>query len=106
MSAVGYYIDAALTGTSARDSDFLTGYVLAEAPLYRNVRAFARWENTSHVLEAPYLEFFPEFVNRRTTLGVRWDFLRKQAITAEVAKARNAAQHFNEYRVQWSAALL
>jgi len=106
VSAVGYYVDAGLPGTTVRDSDFLTGYVLGEAPLYRNLRAFARWENTSHVRDSPYLEFFPAFVNRRTTLGVRWDFLRKQAITAEVAKARNEAERFNEYRVQWSAALL
>ncbi len=106
FEAVGYYIDAALKGTSFRDSDLLTGYLTVEDALPHNLRVFVRREDSSHLSEAPYLRFFPRWPTARSTLAVRWDFLRRHALTAELADTYTATDHYMEYRLQWSAALL
>jgi hypothetical protein len=106
LQAVGYYIDAQLIGTHARDSDLLTGYVTVEDALTHNLRVFVRREDSSHLSEAPYLRLFPLFPTARSTLAVRWDFMRRHALTAELADTYTATDHYMEYRLQWSAALL
>jgi hypothetical protein len=106
LQAVGYYIDAALKGTSFRDSDLLTGYVTVEDAFSHNLRLFVRREDSSHLSEAPYLRLFPRFPTARSTLAVRWDFLRRHALTAELADTYTATNHYIEYRLQWSGALL
>ena len=99
-------IDAALKGTSFRDSDLLTGYVTVEDAFSHNLRLFVRREDSSHLSEAPYLRLFPRFPTARSTLAVRWDFLRRHALTAELTDTYTATNHYIEYRLQWSGALL
>jgi hypothetical protein len=106
FQAVGYYIDAALKGTTFRDSDLLTGYLTVEDSLPHNLRLFARREDSSHLSEAPYLRLFPRWPTARTTLAVRWDFMRRHALTVELADTHTTTDHYMEYRLQWSAALL
>jgi hypothetical protein len=106
FSLVGYYVDASLLGTNARDSDFLLGYATVERALPHDLRVFGRFEDCSHVADSPYLALFPEFVTRRSTLGLRWDFARRHALTAQISDSRTQAHGFMEYRLQWSAALL
>jgi hypothetical protein len=106
LQAVGYYIDAALKGTSFRDSDLLTGYLNLEDALAPNLRVSVRREDSSHLSEAPYLRLFPRWPTARTTFAVRWDFMRRHALTAELADTYTATDHYMEYRLQWSAALL
>jgi hypothetical protein len=106
LQAVLYYIDAQLIGTHARDSDLLTGYLTVEEALPHNLRLFVRREDSSHLSEAPYLRLFPRWPTARSTFAVRWDFLRRHALTAELADTYTATNHYIEYRLQWSAALL
>jgi hypothetical protein len=106
FQAVAYYVDAQLIGASVRDSDLLTGYLTVEDALTPNLRVFVRREDSSHVSESPYLRLFPRFPTARSTLAVRWDFMRRHALTAELADTHTATDHFKEYRLQWSAALL
>jgi len=106
LQAVGYYIDAQLKGTSFRDSDLLTGYVTVEDALAHNLRVFFRREDSSHLSEAPYLRLFPRWPTARSTFAMRWDFTRRHALTAELADTYTATDHYMEYRLQWSAALL
>ncbi len=105
LQAVGYYIDAQLKGTSFRDSDVLTGYLTLEDALTPNLRVFVRREDSSHLSEAPYLRLFPRFPTARSTLAVRWDFMRRHALTTELSDTYTATDHYFEYRLQWSAAL-
>jgi hypothetical protein len=106
LQAIGYYIDAQLTGTHFRDTDLLTGYVTVEDALPHNLRLFVRREDSSHLSEAPYLRLFPRWPTARSTLAVRWDFMRRHALTAELADTYTATNHYIEYRLQWSGALL
>ena len=59
-----------------------------------------------HADESAYLQLFPKFVIRRTTLGARWQFARSHALTLEVSDSHSRTQSYNEFRLQWSAALL
>jgi hypothetical protein len=106
FEAVGYYIDAQLKGTSFRDSDLLTGYLTLEDAIVPNLRVFVRREDSAHLSEAPYLRLFPRWPTVRSTFAVRWDFMRRHALTAELADTYTATDHYIEYRLQWSAALL
>jgi hypothetical protein len=106
FNAVGFYVDTTLNGASRQDSSFLIGYVAVEDALNNDWRIFGRLEGSTHASESAYLALFPNFVARRATLGVRWDFARRHAFTLQVADSHTALHRFTDYRLQWSAALL
>ena len=107
LSAVLYYVKAEMVGATAgqgRD-EFLTGYVQAEHEVHHDVTLFARYEDTSNADEVAYLSLFPDFVTQRAAIGVRWAIARRHALTLEIADSQTTRDHFEEFRLQWSAAL-
>ena len=107
LSAVVYYIKVEMVGaTNSPGKDhFVTGYVQAEHEIHHDATLFARFEDTSDADEVPYLTLFPDFVSQRASIGVRWAIARRHALTLEIADSQTTSDHFEEYRLQWSAAL-
>jgi len=103
----GYQVSADFEGiSSAPRQDFFTGYLQVERDLPKGFELYARHENTADATDNLYLQMFPKFVIRRTSLGGRWQFARSHALTVEVANTDSRNDSYMEYRLQWSAALL
>ncbi len=107
LSAVLYYVKAEMVGASSSSGkdDFFTGYVQAEHDLRQDVTFFARFEDTSNPDDVPYLSLFPDFVTQRAAIGVRWAIARRHAVSLEISDSQTTSDHFEEFRLQWSAAL-
>ena len=39
-------------------------------------------------------------------IGLRWDFVRRQALTLQLSDTNTLDGHFSDIRLQWSAAFL
>jgi hypothetical protein len=108
--AVNYYVDVALD-SSARDESFISGYVQAERTLPHNLTAFGRIEDSSRMEESRYVALFEDsdrdvdIAFQREALGLRWDFLRRQALTVEVSHVVSINKNSNEIRLQWSGVI-
>ena len=87
-------------------SNFGTGYVEAERRLAHEFTAFARWEDTTNARECLYLQLFPMTVQERKVLGLRWDFVPRQALTLQLSRSETLHGSFSDIRFQWSAAFL
>lgn len=108
--AVNYYVDIALDA-NAHDESFIAGYVQAERLLPHNLTAFGRIEDSSRMQESRYVALFDDHDNdidvafQREALGMRWDFLRRQALTIELSHVISAYKKSNEVRLQWSGVI-
>ena len=105
-----YYVDVALDRTT-RNESFMSGYLQVERQLPRRFTVFGRWEDSARMQESRYVALFDhedgnlEIALRRQALGVRWDYIRRQALTLELSHIVSLHQQSNEVRVQWSAAI-
>lgn len=90
----------------ARSESAIAGYLQLERQLPKHLTAYVREENSNRADHSLYVIVnHPDFELRRATIGLRWDFLHNQALTAEVAEAQNLGAGNYEVRLQWSAAL-
>lgn len=106
LQVTGYHVTSGLEGIpGAPHQSFFTGYAQVERDLPHGCELFARHENTADASESLYLQMFPKYVVRRTSLGFRWQFARSHALTLEVASSDSRSESYSEYRLQWSAAL-
>ncbi len=107
IQAAVYDLEMNLTEVgSARPETVVAGYLQVERLLPKHLTAYAREENSDHANHSIYVTLnHPDFELRRATIGLRWDFLHNQALTAEIAKAQRVGAGNTEYRLQWSAAL-
>ncbi len=108
VSAVVYRIDADTIVRSMIEpaSRFSVGYLQVERELSGGLHLFARDERGTNLTQSVYLSLFPHFVTSRTTLGLRWDFARRQALTVQGSNTQTRSNAYGELRIQWSAALL
>lgn len=108
LAITGYHVSAWFegAGTSAQNKDFFVGYAQVERDFANGLEVFARHENTTHAGNSTYLQLFPRYVLRRSTLGTRWQFARSHALTVEVSDSTSRTRSYTEFRLQWSAALL
>jgi hypothetical protein len=106
-TAALYDLQMELSGLlGSRRESFLAGYVQVERQLPHQLTLYGREENSSRAGDSSYvLVNHPEFELRRSTLGVRWDFWRNQALTLEAGHGQTARTNGFEYRLQWSSAL-
>ena len=108
--AVNYYVDIGFDA-SARHESFMSGYAQAERTLPHNLTAFGRIEESSRMEESRYVAWFNDHDGdvdvafQREALGLRWDFLRRQALTVEVSHVVSFDKHSNEIRLQWSGVI-
>jgi hypothetical protein len=108
LAATGYHVSAWFDGAGSdpHRNDFFAGYAQLERDFAHGVDVFARHENTLHAGDSAYLQLFPRYVLRRSTLGVRWQLARSHALTLEVSDSTSRTRSYNEFRLQWSATLL
>jgi hypothetical protein len=106
--AADYYVDVALDQT-ARDESFISGYVQAERQFPHKLTVFGRWEDSARMQESAYVALFDnhdgdvDIALRRDALGLRWDYVRRQALTVELSHVVSLKRTSNEVRLQWSA---
>jgi hypothetical protein len=107
VMATGYYVDVALD-INTRDESFVSAYAQVERTLPFNLTAFSRVETSARMQESKFIALFDDhdgdidIAVRREALGLRWDFLRHQALTAELSHIDSLQQRSNEIRLQWS----
>jgi hypothetical protein len=100
-----YHTDARLYYTTATvDDHFAVGYVEAERHLGFDLTAYARWEDSVGAGGSRYLHLFDEFVRTRHVVGLRWDFVSRQALTVQFSDSHTLNGRFSDVRLQWSAA--
>lgn len=87
---------------------FVAGYIQAEYEAADDWTLFGRIDASSSEDKSPYLRLLPAFVSHRHMLGVRWDFMKMQSLTMEIADTSTQGEgvshdNFKEIRFQWSA---
>jgi hypothetical protein len=103
-----YYVDVALD-QQARDESFISGYLQVERQLPYKLTVFGRIEDSARMQESNYVALFDDhdgdidIALRRNALGLRWDYVRRQALTIEVSHVVSLKQRSDEIRLQWSA---
>jgi hypothetical protein len=78
--------------------------VEAERRLPHELTAFARWEESANAGNNAYLKLFPMMLRQRDVVGLRWDFVPRQALTVQLSGNNTLEGHFSDIRIQWSAA--
>jgi hypothetical protein len=107
LHVTGYHVTTDFSGVmDGPKQSFLVGYLQVERTLSHGFEVFARHENTDDAGDNLYLQMFPKFVLRRTTLGARWQIARSHALSFEMSNSDSRTQSYSEFRLQWSAALL
>jgi hypothetical protein len=100
-----YHADARLYYASSTVNDnFDVGYVQAERRFPYDLTGFLRWEDSIGASDSQYLKLFEEFARIRYIGGVRWDFAKRQALTLQLGSTHTLNGHFDDVRLQWSAA--
>lgn len=88
--------------------EFFAGYAQLEYETAEDWTVFGRADFSSGEDNSAYLRLLPAFIAHRNMLGVRWDFMKMQSLTMEVADTSvpgetSSHQTFKEVRFQWSA---
>jgi hypothetical protein len=105
VQAVGYHANARLFyTTSSLDDHFMVAYLQAEKRFPANLTPFARWEESAHAAGSSYLRLFDRFARERQVVGLRWDFVRRQALTLQADETHTLNGRYADVRLQWSAA--
>jgi hypothetical protein len=91
-------------GPHRKDDNFIVGYVQGERHLAHELTVFARWEDSYAASSSPYLQLFRYFARTRRLVGLRWDFIEHQALTVQFANSHTLRGHYDDIRLQWSAA--
>jgi hypothetical protein len=105
ITATVYHADARLHYAGATvDDSFVVGYVQAEKRLAYELTGFARWEDSAGAGGSPYLELFELFARSRHVVGLRWDFVERQALSVQFADSHRLTGRYSDVRLQWSAA--
>jgi hypothetical protein len=91
-------------GPFRKDDSFIVGYVQGERHLPHELTVFARWEDSYAAASSPYLRLFRQFARTRRLVGLRWDFIEHQALTVQFANSHTLHGHYDDVRLQWSAA--
>jgi len=86
----------------SRRESFVAGYFHAEYELSDRWTFYGRLEDSSGTGDSVYLELFPDFASAKILAGARYDFLKRHALTIEIADVETRQDDFGEIRFQWS----
>ena len=105
LAATVYSLRTAFDGgASARHERFLVGYLQLERQLPHGLTAFARDEDSRRARDSIYVSTVsPNFEIRRLSAGLRWDWLRRQALTIEHGNGVTSHGRQSDVRLLWSA---
>jgi len=99
-----YYVSNQMIGPSGKhDDSFLNAFFQAEYQVSQKFRIFGRVEGTDGSKGDQYLALFPNFVKGRLLGGVRYDFVRKNALKLEISFNQIQADDYKQLMLQWSA---
>jgi hypothetical protein len=110
VMGTGYYVNVALDQT-ARNESFISAYLQVERLLPHELTVFSRVEDSARMQESRYVALFDDHDGdidvalRRQALGLRWDFVRRQAFTVELSHVATLGFRSNEVRLQWSGVI-
>lgn len=103
LTGAAYHVSNKLKPAPSPGSDrFTSGYIQAETEI-GNWTLYGRWEDTAKERSSVYLRLFPDFITRRALGGVRYDFLKRHAVTLEYFQAETLPGNFDQVALQWSA---
>jgi len=108
--AATYYVDVQLD-QPARNESFISGYAQAERQFPHGLTVFGRIEDSTRMQGSRYVAFFEDnsgdidVALRRKVAGLRWDYARRQALSAEYSHTASIQQSAGTVRLQWSAAI-
>lgn len=109
LLGTAYFVDLHYGGLGAAHAEhFAATYWQVERSLAHQLTAFGRIEPSSNTQNSRWVRAIggdDDWAYRRDSFGVRWDFLRQQALTAEFSRSDAANARYRELRLQWSAAL-
>jgi hypothetical protein len=107
LHATIYHIDFSLLDTPReRTQTLVAGYIQLERWVSLEHTLFTRFENSSGARDTDYIKTLQgRFAVRRYVAGIRWDFLRHQAITLEGARAASLSDRYSTVSLQWSAVI-
>ncbi len=103
-----YYVGVGLDPPAPNES-FVSGYLQAERQLPKMLTVFARVEDSARMQDSKYVALLNDhdgdidIALRRQALGLRWDYVKRQALTVELSHVVSLNQSSNEIRLQWSA---
>jgi hypothetical protein len=103
-----YYVDVLFDQAMHRES-FISGYLQFERQLPLKLTLFGRVEDSARMQESRYVALFQDrdgdidTALRRNAVGLRWDYVRRQALTIELSHIVTLTQRSDEVRIQWSA---
>ena len=101
-----YFVENHLAMPSGElHSTFNNAYFQLEYAWHGSWAAYARAENTFGQNNDAYLTLFPDFVRKRALSGIRYDFVRHQALKLELSSNTLRQGKYNEIAIEWSAAL-
>jgi hypothetical protein len=105
-----YYVDIDLA--QVHHESFMSGYAQLERQLPFKLTAFSRLEDSARMQESRYVRVFDDedgddinVAVRRVAIGLRWDFIRRQALTVELSHVDSLTQRSDEIRLQWSGVI-
>lgn len=104
-----YYVDIDLA--QVHHESFMSGYAQVERQLPFKLTAFSRFEDSARMQESRYVRLFDDddgdidIALRRAAIGLRWDFIRRQALTVELSHVDSLTQRSDEIRLQWSGVI-
>jgi hypothetical protein len=107
VHATVYHIDfSLLEAPHERTQALVAGYIQLERRFAGGQTVFTRFESSAGARDADYVTVLhSHFEVRRDVVGMRWDFLRHQAITLEVARAATLSDLYSTVALQWSAVI-
>jgi hypothetical protein len=107
---VGYYVDIRLD-RPGRDESFISAYAEAERQLPHQLTAYGRVEDSARMRESRYVTLFDDHSGdiditvKRLAAGLRWDYMRRQALSLELTHVESLEARAYQVRLQWSAAI-
>lgn len=101
-----YWVRSAITAPGQGASDrFVSGYFQLQRRFGSVLTGLARIEASSGAARSAYVALLDDFVDRRNVVDLRWDFAPHHALTFEWADTGTLHDSYQEFRLQWSAAL-
>jgi hypothetical protein len=91
------------TDGSSSDQSFWSGYAQVEFAASDRWTAYVRQENRWGDRNSEYLTYFRDSISQASIAGIRFEFLRRQALTLELSREHSPADDFSKIAIQWSA---
>lgn len=92
-------------GNSESDQSFVVGFAQVQFEASDRWTMYARRENRWGDHPDQYLRYFPQSLSQASIVGVRLDFLRRQALTFEASRNHSPSDDYSQFRIQWSTVL-